>query len=99
MLVKYIHSREDGCFYLSPALKRTVASLCVSDGSGDERVNKEDSEGKEKRDSGQGDRGMLLPLWVSAPGKILESLPTESLNGDGTGTALTALTSGPQPDN
>ena len=46
---------------------------------GDERVNKDS--GKEMRDSGQGDRGMLLPLWVSAPGKIL-LLPTESLNGD-----------------
>ena len=35
------------------------------------------------RNGGQGDRGMLLPLlWVSAPGKILLLLPTESLNGD-----------------
>ena len=33
------------------------------------------------RDSGQGDRGMLLPLRVSAPGTIL-LLPTESLNSD-----------------
>ena len=46
----------------------------------DERVNKDS--GKEMRNGGQGDRGMLLPLlWVSAPGKIL-LLPTESLNGD-----------------